>query len=467
MERMSALDAEMFFAEQYRTPMHIASVTVLEGPAPAYEDLVAMVRARMMLIPRYLQKVVKVPLNLGRPVWADDPHFQLDYHLRHTAVPPPGGPEEFRQVADRVLALPLDMGKPPWELWCVEGLADGHWAIIAKVHHCVVDGVAASDLMTVLFDLSPETPAEGAQVVPLRSPEPPPSALRLAFDGLRDSITGPLRQVPGIPARILRGGGVRAVLGFSTGLPRSVERMAHHAPDSLPPAAGPHRSWVWTHADLDEVRRIRQVLGGTVNDIVLAAVTHGLRELLASQGRLEAETVLRSLVPVSVRGADEHGVLDNKVSGLIASLPCGEPDALERLQLIREQMDDLKSTHQAVSADALIKLAGAAPTMLSLSTRAALSALRPLFQVVTTNVPGPPFPLYVLGHRVLELYPYVPLAAGVAVSIGIFSYTGRLYFGVTADFDGPLDLEVLTKGIEAGFADLAARTEVSGGRGFS
>jgi len=454
MQRMSALDAEMFFAEQYRTPMHIASMTVLEGPPPDYEDLAAMVRTRIRLIPRYLQKVVKVPLNLGRPVWVDDPRFQLDYHLRHTAVPPPGGPEELRQVADRVLSLPLDMRRPLWELWFVEGLDGGRWAIIAKVHHCVVDGVAASDMMTVLFDLSPEAPAEHAEVVPLRRPEPPPSALRLAFDGLRDSIIEPLRQVPGLPGKVLRNGDLKAVLGFSTGLPRSVGRVAHHAPGSLPAAAGPHRSWVWTHADLDAVRRVRHASGGTVNDVVLAAVTHGMRELLAAQGRLDDETAVRSLVPVSVRGTDEHGVLDNKVSGLIVTLPCGEPDPLERLRLIREQMDDLKHTHQAVSADALIKLAGAAPTMLSLSTRAALSALRPLFQVVTTNVPGPPFPLYVLGRSVLEVYPYVPLAAGVAVSIGIFSYVGRLYFGVTADFDGPLDLAVLTKGIEAGFAEL-------------
>jgi WS/DGAT/MGAT family acyltransferase len=450
---MSALDAGFFFAERENTPLHIASVTVFEGPVPAYGDLIRVILAKLPQVPRYRQRVRTVPLNLGRPVWVDDPHFQILYHVRHTAVPSPGGAEELRNLAGRVLAQHLDFDKPLWELWLVEGLAGGRWAIIVKVHHCVVDGVGACDLMTTLFDLTPDM-QPSADPVPW-APQQPPPAVSFALAGLRDSVSEPVRLLAGLSARARRVSQVREFRAFIGGLPRSVRSLSEHAAaPSLCGPIGPHRRWSWLQADLDQVKAVRRALGGTVNDVILAAVTRGFRDLLGARGELTAETRVRSLVPVSVRGDDAHGRLDNRISGLVVSLPCGEPDPLRRLALIRAQMEDLKRTHQAVGAEALVGLAGFAPTLLSLASRAALAAFRPLFQTVTTNVPGPTFPLYVMGRKVIEMYPYVPIAAGICISTGIFSYLGRLFFGITGDFDAVPDLDVLTEGIEAGIAEL-------------
>jgi diacylglycerol O-acyltransferase len=452
MERMNALDTGFFFAERENTPLHIALVTVFEGPVPAYGDLIRMILGKLPQVPRYRQRVRTVPFNLGRPVWADDPHFQILYHVRHTAVPAPGGPEELRNLAGRILAQNLDLNKPLWELWLVEGLEERRWALIAKVHHCVVDGVGAGDLMTQMFDLSPEEEPSDAPA-PWR-PEPVPSRLSLALGGLCDSVAEPVRRLAGVRALPRRLGDIRGVWDFVSALPQVLWPGPDSSARSLTGPIGPHRRWSWMDADLDEVKTIRKNLGGTVNDVLLAAVTRGFRALLEARGELTPETWVRCLVPVSIRGEQEQGTLSNRVSGLIVTLPCGEPDPVQRLALIRAQMDQLKSTQQAVGADALVRLAGYAPTLLSLATRTALTAARPMFRTVTTNVPGPPFPLYVMGRKVVELYPYVPIAAGMAVATGIFSYLGRLYFGITADFDAMPDLDVFTTGVRAGIAEL-------------
>ncbi|GAA2090013.1 WS/DGAT/MGAT family O-acyltransferase [Actinomadura alba] len=452
MERMNALDAGFLFAEREDTPLHIGSVTVFEGPAPAYGDLIRMILGKLARVPRYRQRVRTVPLNVGRPVWVDDPHFQILYHVRHTAVPAPGGAEELRNLAGRVLAQRLDLSKPLWEVWLVEGLEGGRWALIAKVHHCVVDGVGAGDLMTHLLDLTPD--AEPPARPEPWDVEPAPSTTSLVLRGLCDAVAEPVGRWTGSAALAQRISDIRGVMDFVGGLPGSLRRASEPTARSLTGAAGPHRRWSWMEADLDKVKAIRKALGGTVNDVLLAAVTRGLCDLLEARGELTARTRVRSLVPVSVRGDDEHAMLSNRVSGVIVTLPCGEPDPVERLRLIREQMEGLKGTHQAVGADALVRLAGYAPTLLSLASRAVLAAARPLFQVVSTNVPGPPFPLYVMGRKVVQLYPYVPIAAGVAVSVGIFSYLGRLYFGVTADFDSMPDLDVFTTGVLAGIEEL-------------
>jgi WS/DGAT/MGAT family acyltransferase len=462
---MSALDAGFYFADTSKNPLHIASVTVFEGPPPSYGDLVRLIASKLPQVPRYRQRVRTVPLHLGRPVWVDDPHFQILYHVRHTAVPAPGSSEQLRNLAGRVLSQRLDPDKPLWEVWLVEGLEGGRWALIAKVHHCVVDGVGGIDLMTALFDLSPDPvlPEPQAERPDAPKTEPEPSQLSLLVDGVRGTLGEPLRQLTALPGTAHRLVRTSALRSFASGVPRTIGRLTQPTTSSLTGPIGPHRRWLWAHATLKEIKEIRRAFGGTVNDVILTAVTRGFRDVLEERGELTDTTLVRTLVPVSVRAEDEFGKVNNRISGVLVNLPCGEESPQRRLFLIRSQMDDLKRTHQANSGDAIARLAGFAPTLLALGSRAALRYSQSLIQTVVTNVPGPPFPLYVLGRRMVELYPYVPLGMGIRVAIAIFSYEGTLTFGLTGDFDGMPDLEVLGQGIRAGFDELTKHAaEISG-----
>jgi len=454
MERMSTLDAGFYFMEDENVPMHVGSVAVFEGPAPAYGDLVRLLVAKLPRVPRYRQRVRTLPLHLGRPGWVDDEHFQILYHVRHTAVPKPGGEQELRNLAGRVFAQRLDMAKPLWEMWLVEGLQDGRWAVISKVHHCMVDGVAGMDLATILLEMTPDFEQPAPQPW---TPEPPPSLTEQLVGGVRDAVVAPLQQLAGLPALARNLPTSRELLDFGRGLPGSLRRLASPAARGLNGRPGPHRRWEWVHANLREVKAIRSAFGGTVNDVVLAAVSSGFRDLIDGRGQLSDGQVVRSLVPVSVRAPSERGTLNNRVSALLVNLPVGEPNPLLRLEALRAQMDDLKSSRQAIGAQALTELAGfAAPTLLAMGSRLAFRFPQALMQTVTTNVPGPRFPLYMLGKKLVEIYPYVPIAANLRISIGIFSYLDQLNFGINADFDSEPDIAVLSKGIRAGFDELLA-----------
>ena len=454
MERMSALDAGFFFLENENVPMHVGAVAVFEGPPPAYGDVVRLLVSKLPQVPRYRQRVRTVPLHLGRPAWVDDEHFEVLYHVRHTAVPAPGGADQLRNLAGRVFAQRLDLAKPLWEMWLVEGLREDRWALISKVHHCMIDGVAGWDLTANLLDITPD--AEQKAVipwVPLRAP----STAWSVVDGVRDALTAPLQQLARVPALARNLPSHHGVLDFSRGLPASVRRLASPAARSLNGPSGPNRRWEWTQASLSEVKPVRKALGGTVNDVVLAAVTRGFRDLLAERGELSARQVVRSLVPVSVRAENERGTLNNRVSAVMVNLPVSEPDPLIRLTRLREQMEDLKSSRQAVGAQGLTELAGfAAPTLLALGTRLTFRLPQPLMQTVTTNVPGPRFPLYMLGRQMTEIHPYVPIASNIRISVGILSYLDQLNFGINADFDGVPDISVLSRGIREGFDELIA-----------
>jgi diacylglycerol O-acyltransferase / wax synthase len=456
MERMSTLDAGFFFVEHRNVPMHLGSLMVFEGPTPSYSDLVGLFVARLPLVPRYRQVVRTAPLHVFHPAWADDENFEIGYHVRHAAVPEPGKARQLRQLAGQLFAQRLDRERPLWEAWLLEGIEGGRWALISKVHHCMVDGIGGTDLMTVMFDLSPdaERAAPGSWV-----PEPGPSALSMVVSGARDTVTWPLRQLADAPA-FLRGRlGSRAdLMRFGRGLGDSALRLTAPSASSLNGPIGPHRRWAWTTASLSRVKRIRAALGGTVNDVLLAAITRGFRDLLIERGELSDGLVVRSLVPISLRRRDERGIVTNRVSAVLANLPVSEPDPMERLALLRGQMDDLKRTRQAVGAELLTQMLGfAAPTLLAAGSRAAFQLPQPLVQTVTTNVPGPRFPLFVLGRRMVEAYPYVPIGDNVRISIAIFSYLDRFSFGITADYSAAPDLDVLVKGIRRGLAELQAQ----------
>jgi len=456
---MSALDSGFFFAESENTPMHVGSVAVFEGPAPTYGDVVRLLLSKLPLVPRYRQRVREVPMQLGRPVWVDDPHFQILYHVRHTAVPGPGSDEQLRNLAGRVLGQRLDMAKPLWELWLVEGLAEGRWAIISKVHHCMVDGVAGTDLMQLMFDLEPDATHEAPKEW---TPRRTPSSLSLVAEAVTDALTHPARAVSSLPSVGTATRGARSLADQGKTVAQTLPSFAKQAitptARSLNGPIGPHRRWAWTEGRFEEFKAVRTAFGGTVNDVVLAAITGGFRDLLKGRGELSSDKlVVRSMVPVSVRRPDQKGSLNNQVSAVFVDLPVGLPDPVARLAAIRGQMDEYKRAMSAVDANSIIDMGNyVAPALLALGVRAALQAGRFWAQAVTTNVPGPRFPLYVLGHRMVSAHAYVPIAGGTRCSIGIFSYLNTMTFGLNADFDGYPDLEVLAAGIRRGLDELLA-----------
>ena len=440
--------------------MHIASVAIFEGPAPEYEALSGMVWAHLPSVPRYRQTVHFVPLALGRPVWVDDPHFNLLYHLRRTALASPGGDEELRNLVGRVMSQQLDRGKPLWEMWIVEGLSEGRWAIINKVHHCMVDGVSGTELLTEILD-SERDP----KLPPLDTwhPERQPLGAALAVHALSRRAVSPYEQLravrsaarsPTRPARTaaatLRG--LWSMAGVAAPPPSS----------SLNGAIGPHRRWAWARSQLSDVKRVRSAFGGTVNDVVLTAIAGGFRSLLAVRGESTQRDV-RTLVPVSVRSDEERGAYNNRVSAIFANLPVGIEDPLERLAAMRAQMEHLKHSGEAVAGDVLVAISGFAPAMLlALGLRAATRMPQHSVNTVTTNVPGPQRPLYAAGRRLLECFPYVPIAGHVRIGVAIFSYDGGLMFGVTGDYDEAPDLDVLCNGIEESMRELVAAAEHGG-----
>lgn len=456
-DRLSPLDASFLHIEDENNHMHIGSVAILEGPPPSHDEICAMVEGKLPLVPRYRQRARTIPLDLGRPVWTDDPHFNLRYHVRATALPSPGGEVQLRNLVGRLMSQRLDRARPLWEMWMVEGLSDDHWALVSKVHHCMVDGIAGTDLLTVVLDTEPEPepPAAGAW-----APEPDPSSVRLAADAVVDRMSSPYEQLRSVRAMARRPRQVldqarATVQGLSslTGLARGTSQTSLNGP------IGPHRRWAWARTTLADIKAIRASLGGTVNDVVLAVCTRGFRDLLTARAERTADRVIRTLVPVSVRTPGERGTYNNRVSAIFAELPVAISDPLERLSAIRAQMEELKESNQAVAAEVLTSLQGFAPPMiLALGTRVSSRLLgrseASNLNTVTTNVPGPQFPLYAVGRRMLEVFPYVPLAAPVRVGVAIFSYDGNLTFGVTGDYDTAPDIEVLTEGIEDGIREL-------------
>lgn len=453
MEVMSPLDAAFLRIEDRHTSLHIASLAVFDGPPPSYDQVHAAYLAKLHLVPRYRQRVVEVPLRLGRPVWVDDPHFSLRYHLRHTALPRPGSDRQLRDLVGRLMSQQLDRGKPLWETWVVEGLEGDRWAVVSKVHHCMVDGIAGTDLMSLVLDDSADAVLPEPVALP---PAEEPSRARLALSAAT--------ALPVTPAGVLR--------ATSTALRhprRTAQEAALTARGALawaslvrPAAASsltgpitPHRSWGWTSATLADVRVVRRALGGTVNDVVLTAVTRGFRELLLARGERPDAHAVRTLVPVSVRHADAHGVLDNRVSAMIAELPVGVTDAGARLAAVRAELDRLKHSGEPQFGELLTAAGGLVPPLLlSLGLTGAFRLPHRNLVTVATNVPGPQQPLFSCGRRLREYYPYVPIADRLRTGVAITSYDGVLGFGVTADEASTPDLQVLLDGIDAELRDL-------------
>ncbi|MBV9194567.1 MAG: wax ester/triacylglycerol synthase family O-acyltransferase [Solirubrobacterales bacterium] len=453
MQTLSPLDASFLHIEDAATHMHIGSVGIFEGPPPGPGEVKQAIAERLPLVPRYRQKVRFVPFALGRPAWVDDPHFNLDYHVRRTALPSPGGDEELRNLVGRVMSQQLDRTKPLWELWVAEGLGDGRWALISKSHHCMVDGVSATDLLSVI--LSKERQPE-SRPAPEWRPDPEPGAPELIAHALALRALSPYEATRTLlsAARGPRRAARKAV-DTTRGLVNFRSLLTPNPASSLNGPVGPHRRWDWARARLSDIKEIRAEHGGTINDVVLAVIAGGFRELLLSRGEDVEGRFIRTLVPVSVRTEDERGTYNNKVSAMFAELPICLDDPVDRLRSVHEQMQELKQSGQAVAAERLTALSGFAPAMLlALSGRVGTRLPQASVNTVTTNVPGPQQPLYLVGRRMLEAFPFVPLGGHVRVGVAIFSYDGGINFGATGDADTAPDIAVLCRGIERSVGEL-------------
>lgn len=447
--------------------MHVGGCMVFLGPPPAYEGFVQQILSRLHLVPRYRQRLAFVPFRQGRPVWVDDPYFNVNFHVRHTALPQPGGDQQLKRLAGRVFSQALDRNRPLWELWLVEGLADERFALLSKTHHALVDGVSTVDIATVLFDSSPDP-------IPASAPEhdwvarPLPSNAQLLGHALLERATVPAEIVRGIKATVRGPKHVAATAARSLGgmgaVARAGMQVAPPSPFNL--RIGPHRRFTWVRNDLDAFRAVKHALGGTVNDVVLAAVGGALGRYLRLHGNDTDGLVLRAMVPVSVRVEVERGALGNRVAAIWAPLPVGVVDPAQRLLEIAKAMDGLKESGQAVGARVVTELTGfASPTILAQAAR--LTAHQRMFNLVVTNVPGPQFPLYLLGRELEAVFPMVPLASNQALGIAIMSYNGQLNFGLNADYDALPDLEALADELRASIEELVeaagtARVEAAG-----
>lgn len=457
MERLSALDTEFLHLEDGIAHMHVAGVSVFKGPAPTVDEVGRLLTSKLHLIPRYRQRVRFAPFGLGRPVWEDDPHYNLAYHLRHTALPPPGDDADLCRLMGRLMSQPLDRNRPLWEAWMFEGLPKGRWGVISKIHHCMVDGISGVELLSVLLAVDRDEP--------LPEPQPwnagqNPSGPAIVIDAWR-GLAADLAAAAGRAPAALRDprGTARSVTRTGRGAFRAGRHLGTTPLLSIEGTIGPHRVWAHSSARISDVRTIRRAFGGTLNDVVLAAVAGGYRTLLLRRGDDADHAVLRSLVPVSVRLEDEKGSPGNRVSAFLYELPIHIDDAIERLGVVREEMRDLKGSHMADAGEAAATLGNLAPPMIvGLVTRLGSRLMHRLPQrsvnTVTTNVPGPQFPLYCLGREMLEYYPYVPLSHGVRVGTAVLSYNGRLAFGITGDFDTAPDVGVLADAIVAGIKEL-------------
>ena len=452
-DRLSGLDASFLALEKGGAHMHVGSVLLFDGPAPGYDRFVAQLERRLALVPRYRQKLAFPPLVQSRPVWVDDPHFNARYHVRHTALPAPAGEGELRRLAGRVFAQRLDRSKPLWELWLVDALEDDRFAIVAKTHHCLVDGISGVDITTVLFDLDPEPEEQPAPAPWVPRPEPTPAVL--LADALAERARGPFGVARAAAAAVSRpqhalAAGV-AALGGLTAIAQAGLAGAPSSPLNVP--IGPHRRFAWVDGDLETFKAIKNALGGTVNDVVLTVVTGALRRHYEAHG-YDTGADLKAMVPVSVRADTQRGALGNKVSTMYAPLPIGLPDPIARFRTVHEATRGLKESGQAVGAEVITSLADFAPPTI-LAQAARLQAAQRFFNLTVTNVPGPQFPLYLLGRLLCRVYPHVPLAESCVLGIAILSYNGRIDFGLVADYDALPDLDDVAAGLDAAIAELA------------
>jgi diacylglycerol O-acyltransferase len=452
-ERLSALDTSFLALEDEHCHMHIGAVAIFDA-APLrtasggidIDRIRALMEAGLHRIPRYRQRLAWSPV-LRHPVWIDDTRFNLTYHLRHTHLPKPGDERLLKRLAGRLMSQQLDRGKPLWEMWIVEGLEGDRFAIITKAHHCMIDGVGSVELTGTIMRPTPDDDPRLSEPAPRWLPRPAPSATGLLARELFHRATAPLaaahlaREALTTPRALLARAGEAGV-----GLWQAVSASFTPAsPTPLNVPIGPHRRYDWTTTDLTAIRETKSRLGGTVNDVVLAILSGALRRFLHRRGLDVDHLDFRAMLPVNVRSSGEH--LGNRVAMIAVHLPLDEASPRERLARVVAETSRVKSSHQAAGIQALEELSDMTFTTL-FTEFARLAALSQPYNVVVTNVPGPPFPVYVLGARMLACYPVVPLFENQGLGVALFSYDGRLTWGFNADWDVLPDLHDLVAAVD-------------------
>jgi diacylglycerol O-acyltransferase len=456
LDRLTSIDASFLHQEGRASHMHIGGVLLFEGPAPPFDEFLDHIRGRLHLVPRYRQKLAMPPLETGRPLWVDDPDFNLEYHVRHTALPAPGSEEQLFLLASRIASQQLDRSKPLWETWLVEGLNDGRFALISKTHHALVDGIAGVDLASVLFDAEREPSPPDTDLEPWR-PEAQPSPAELVLAGARGIVnTSAALLLRTLGAASRPATSMNIFRDAMEGLGELVWAGLNPAPETpLNVTIGPHRRYAVVRQQLADYKEIKDAFGGTVNDVILTVVSGALAQWLRSRGVRTEGLEMRALVPVSVRTHHQRGSLGNQLTVMRGPLPVYIDDPVSRLHFIRAAMDGLKESKQAVGAATLAAVNNLAPpTILAQASRLNFSTR--LFNLLVTNIPGPQMPLYVLGRKLEDLFPVAFLPENHALAIAIMSYNGGLDYGLLGDYDAMPDIEVVADGIASALAELLA-----------
>jgi WS/DGAT/MGAT family acyltransferase len=467
LDRLTSIDASFLHQEGEASHMHIGAVLLFEGPAPDFDQWLDHVRGRLHLVPRYRQKLANPPLETGRPLWVDDPTFNLEYHVRHTALPAPGTEEQLFLLMSRIASQQLDRSKPLWEMWLVEGLADGRFALISKTHHSLVDGVSGVDLASVLFDFERKPAPQPSQELEAWRPRTEPSGSELVVAGVRGMVNTTAGLVTRAIGAATRPANSLALLrDAAEGIGELVWAGLNPAPETpLNVPIGPHRRYAVVRAQLADFKEVKDGLGGTVNDVVLTVVSGALAGWLRSRGLRTEGLEMRALVPVSVRTKAQKDTLGNQITVMRGPLPVYIDDPVARLQFVRQAMNGLKESKQAEGAATLAAVNSLAPpTVLAQASRLNFSTR--LFNLIVTNIPGPQVPLYVLGRKLEDLFPVAFLPENHALAIAIMSYNGGLDFGLLGDFDALPDIDLIADGISDSLAELLAvvRDEDRGAR---
>ncbi|WP_395693007.1 wax ester/triacylglycerol synthase family O-acyltransferase [Nocardioides sp.] len=463
-ERLRPRDVALLAEESASTPMHNATVEIFEPGQSGfdYPGLVRLVQERLSFVPRYRQRVQTVPGRLANPVWVDDEHFDLGYHVRRSALPRPGSLDQLRELVARIVSRPLDRNRPLWEMYFVEGLADGRVALLSKSHQVLVDGMHTVDLGQVLLDTSPEPKELGADEWRARSR---PSPFALMAGAVRDSVTDP--HVVPATARSTTGAVLRGVADAARSAGRVVDALANRTPTSGSPIIGPlsqQRRVVAVRTDLADHRKVRDAHGGTVNDVVLATVTGALRAwLLTRSDTMRGIREVRAVVPISVIDDEmEATSLGSQIAAHFVDLPVGEASPVVRLHQVSYSFQADKESGRAVAASRLTSISGFAPaTFHAIGSRVAARERRG-YELNVTNVPGPQAPLYAAGARMTETYPVPPLLEGHPLAIGVTSYDGHVFYGLTADRDLLPDADLLGPCIQEALDELV--DSATGGR---